>query len=72
MSEQITIGGPGIDLDERDWPDHAIDDWREMQRDNAVYAAAMDDDLRRITNEQVEQFECSTALESAIQAWRMK
>lgn len=58
--------------EQRDWPDYAVQDWTEMERDNAIYAADLDEDLRRITDEQVEQSERSTALAKAIEAWRME
>lgn len=58
--------------EQRDWPDYAVKDWIEMERDNAIYAADMDEDLQRVTDEQIKEFERSAALESALQAWRMK
>ena len=58
--------------EQRDWPDYAVQGWIRMQHLNAIADAEMDEDLRRVTDEQIREYEKSTALKTALEAWRMK
>lgn len=58
--------------EQRDWPDYAVQDWINMQHYEAIASKEMDEDLQRVTDEQITEFERSASLESALQAWRMK
>lgn len=57
--------------EKRDWPDCAVQDWIKMQHYDAIASRRLDEDLQRVTDEQVAKSERSAALESALQAWRM-
>ena len=57
--------------DHPDWPDQAIEDWLQMERHSVAFAAEMDKDLQRVTDEQVKEYERAAAVEKALEAWRM-
>lgn len=57
--------------EQRDWPDYAVQDWVKMQHYDAIASRRLDEDLHRVTDEQVAESERFAALESALEAWRM-
>ena len=54
------------------FPDYAVKDWIKMQHYDAIASKELNEDLQRVTDEQVAKSERSAALESALQAWRME